>query len=502
MNYVKLNNNENHLSLGNLFNVIKKIAVNKTSAIQTEIFCTLFDIDNISDTTVGNYCTGYRAIGSVYKQIYLNYHKHYKEDNTIMINTINNLLSIIDGYIYNYQTIKEINDNLSLKKLCNLLNTYAKNDLYVPVKLKKELLSYLKKEAYYSYICSVLFFIVLEKEQPLYTKDLVNETIEEILTNTNISINDLKDYIAIQFKEGISLIPSLKKLAKNNNPYAIHELGNLEYTGRITGYPRYEEAYNYHKLAASYNHPTSYWMLAHMLIRKKIGSLTIDDIKLANDYLDKAISLHSISALNTKGLCYLHGYTINQKPDLDKAIDYFEKAASKNYVYAYNNLGKIYEDKKDYEKAFTYYQKSAMEEESYACNKLGLFYLNGIYVTKDIQKAFDYFTLGANASIDTLCEWNIYNLVKYFYLSGNGTLGIKKDIDKSLNLLNIIKDFAPANELFLYCYYELYLNNKNKPNLDKVNYYLNLLDNLDINKKKEIEKSLQNIKTERIKIDL
>ena len=100
MNYVKLNNNDNHLSLGNVFNAIKKIAINKTSAIQTEIFCVIFSVDNISDTTVGNYCTGYRAIGNTYKQIYLNYKKHYEKDKTVLIPTINNLISIMDGYIY------------------------------------------------------------------------------------------------------------------------------------------------------------------------------------------------------------------------------------------------------------------------------------------------------------------------------------------------------------------------------------------------------------------
>ena len=503
MNYVKLNNNDNHLSLGNLFNAIKKIAINKTGAIQTEIFCTLFSVDNITDTTVGNYCTGYRTIGSTYKQIYLNYKKHYEKDKNILIPTINNLISIMDGYIYTLNSIKDINDNLSLKKLCLVLNTYAKNDLYVPTKLKKELLNYLKKNDYYAYLCEALFFIILEKEQPLYTKDLVNETIEEILANTNISINDLKDYLAIQFKEGISLIPSLKKLTKRNNPYALYELGNLEYTGRIAGYPRYEEAFNYHKLAAFYNHPTSYWMLAHMILKKKIGSLSDDDINLANSYLDKAISLNSISALNTKGLCYLNGYTQDKKQDVGKAISYFENAASKDYVYAYNNLGKIYENKKDFKKAFECYEKSANEEESWACNKLGLFHYNGIYVKKNIDIAFKYFNIGASSSIDTLCEWNIYNLVKYFYLPGNSYLGIEKDLNKALSLLNVIKDFKPAYELFLYCYYEMYLNNKTKDNLDKVNYYLNLLENnLDSKKKKEISSSLKSIYDTKIKINL
>ena len=80
--YIKLNDNTSHLSLGNLFNTIKKLSVNKTGAIQTEVFCTLFSIDDISDTTVGNYCTGYRAIGSEYKQIFLEYKKIYQDNKT------------------------------------------------------------------------------------------------------------------------------------------------------------------------------------------------------------------------------------------------------------------------------------------------------------------------------------------------------------------------------------------------------------------------------------
>lgn len=503
MNYVKLNNNDNHLSLGNLFNAIKKISINKTSAIQTEIFCTIFSVDDITDTTVGNYCTGYRAIGGTYKQIYLNYRKHYEKDDTILINTISNLLSIIDGYIYSLTKISELNSNPSLKKLCMLLNTYAKNDLYVPVKFKKALLNYLKKADYYHYLCEVLFFVILEKEQPLYAKDLVNETIEEILTNTNISINDLKAYLTIGFKEGISLIPSLKKLAKNNNPYALYELGNLEYMGRIAGYPRYEEAFNYHKLAANYNHPTACWMLAHMIITKKIGSLSDDDIKVANTYLDKAIELNSISAINTKGLCYLHGYTQNKEKDLNKAITYFEKAAKNNYIYAYNNLGKIYEEKKDYHKAFEYYLKSAEEEESWACNKIGLYYYNGIYVEKDIVKAFEYFNIGANSPIDSLYPWNIYNLVKCYYLVGNASLGIKKDIEKSISLLKTLNNFNPANELLLKIYYERYLTSKSVEDLNQVKYYLNILNNtLDEKQKNKIEQELNKIYNHKINIKL
>lgn len=497
--YIKLNNNNNHLSLGNLFNNIKKISKNKSGAIQTELFCIIFNLDNISETTVNNYCTGLRSINSTYKQIYLNYKKKYENNKEILIPNINNLLSIIDGYLYNYNSIKELNNNDSLKKLVLSLHPLAKNDIYVQNKIKKEILTNIKNNDYYQALCTILFFVILDKKQPIFVEEEITETIENISRNTNISINDLKKYLELKFKEGISLIPSLKKLAKENNPYALHELGNLEYDGIIAGYPRYEVAFEYHKQASSYDHPTSNLMLAHMILNKKIGSLSQDDINNAWHYLQKAKSLDSISANNTIGICYLHGYNPKSEINLDKAIKHFELAANSNYIYAYNNLGKIYEEQKDYQKAYEYYLKSANEEESWACNKLGEFYRKGIYVNKDIKKAYHYYTIGANSPISTRCNWNIYNLVKYFYLEGNSSVGIKKDIEKSISLLNQIQDFKYTNELFLYAYYDLYLTNPIY--IDKVNYYLTKINNSSILNQKyknHIESKLKEIKDSQI----
>ena len=500
--YIKLNNNDNHLSLGNLFNTIKKISKNKSGAIQTELFCILFNIDSISETTVNNYCTGFRSINSTYKQIYINYKKNFDNNKEILIPTINNLLSIIDGIIYNYQTIKELNNQEALKKLVINMHPLAKNDIYVPNKTKNEILAHIKNNNFYLALSTILFFIILDKKQPVFVEEEIKETIENISRNTNISINDLKKYLELKFKERINLIPSLKKLAKENNPYALHELGNLEYNGIISGYPRYEESFKYHKQAAEFDHPTSNWILAHMIITKKIGSLSNDDINIAWKYLQKAKSLDSISAINSIGICYLHGYTPNKETNIDKAIKYFEKAAKNNYIYAYNNLGKIYEDKKDYQKAFEHYLKSANDEESWACNKVGEYYRLGLYVEKDLEKAFHYYTIGANSQIIDRCNWNIYNLVKYFYLEGNSSLGIKKDIDKSISLLNQIKDSEYSNELFLYAYYELY--QKDNSYINKVNYYLNKLNNnILINKayKIKIENKLNEIKQNQININ-
>lgn len=74
--YVKLNDGYSHLSLGNVINVIKEESKNKSSAIQGEIFCAIFSVDYVNNSTVNNYCIGSRGIGDNYKQIYINLRKN------------------------------------------------------------------------------------------------------------------------------------------------------------------------------------------------------------------------------------------------------------------------------------------------------------------------------------------------------------------------------------------------------------------------------------------
>lgn len=496
MNYIKLNDNTNHLSLGNIFNIIKKNSINKSSAIQTEIFCTIFSVDNISDTTVNNYCTGYRAIGNEYKQIYLNYKKQYQKDRTVLLEIINNIISIMEGTIHNYKTIKEINTNKLLIVLTQNTYSIAKNDKYFSELRKAKDLKLLQENNFYDVFIDMVFFAILEKKQPLYESDLIDDTIEDILKNTNISVNNLKEYLEMIFKEGISLIPSLKKLARRNNPYALFELGNLEYNGIITGTPNYEAAYRYHLQAASYNHPTSYWMLAQMILHDKVILFDKNRTVIAWNFLLKAKELNSVSALNTIGLCYLSGNNPQKEINQDLAIKYFKKAASQDYIYANNNLGNIYEKEMNYELALSYYLKSANNEESWACNKVGEFYRLGLGTDKDINKAFQYYTIGANSPIKNLYPWNIYNLITFFYLDGNPILGIERNLNKCLTLLSPIENLPKSVELLLYIYYQLYLSSKQKKDLDNVEIYLNKINNnpnISIKKKKEIQETLNNL---------
>lgn len=152
-----------------------------------------------------------------------------------------------------------------------------------------------------------------------------------MLSNTDISSNELEEYLNLKFNEGVNYNYSLNKLAQNKNTYALYELGINEYKGYIKGYPRYDISYKYFEEASKKNHPGSYYMLSKMHYNKLIGASTNEELKLAYDYLIKAINLGNIPALNTLGLLYLNG-TYPLIKDLDKATEYLSTSADHNHL--------------------------------------------------------------------------------------------------------------------------------------------------------------------------
>lgn len=170
--YIKLNNNDNHLSLGNFTRIIKENTINKTSAIQIEVFNALFNTNNINDTTVNNYCIGIRSINNEYKQQYIIYKKKYQKDKYVLLDIIINLLTIITGNIYTNLSKNEkidiINNNSILKTITIKLYNISKNDKEVSKELSSNLLYLISNNNLYEALTQILFFIILDKKQPIY----------------------------------------------------------------------------------------------------------------------------------------------------------------------------------------------------------------------------------------------------------------------------------------------------------------------------------------------
>lgn len=481
-NYVKLNNNNRHLSLGNLFRILKEETNNKNFTIQSEIFCILFDIDSISDTTVNNYCTGVRAINSNYKNIYVNWRQQYAKDETIFKNIILNIIATIDNknvFItkdYFNQSIDVINSNTKFNKVCLRLYNISKNDIEVTKEFSSQLKRLLDSKNLYKFFVEVLFFVVLDKKQPIYIEDKFMDTLDDFLYSSEVSSDDAIDFVTVQLKGGLWSIRGIHELAKKGNPYACFEMGSLELYGQVAGYPRYQESYEYYKTAASKKHPNAIWALGHLYYNGFVGTKSREDMKKAFHYFNKARKVNCIAAINSLGTVFKEGKIPFIHKDLKKAKKLFEFAANKNYVYAINNLGIMYEEEGNFKKAFELYKSSSNQGESWASNKLGQMYRQGIGTKKNLKKAFEYYSKATDATVYSICFWSKYNLAHYFYENGLAEIGIAKDIEKSISLLeectkhNIDKAF----EDLIYIYYSKYVQTGDKIYLNKSKEYADL----------------------------
>lgn len=472
--YIKMNNNDEHLSLGNLFRVVKDSSKNKTSALQSELFCILFDLESINDTTVNNYCVGCRGIGSSYKQIYLNKEKRYNKDINEFTDNIIGLLSIVDGVIYNSinNKINFINNNDSARMIASKLYNLAKNDKQIIKEFTNKLFMLIDDNKIYECLVEELLFIVLHKKQPVYEDELKVEVFEDVLRDTSISSISLQEYLSLKLREGINYDYSMKKLAEAGNAYANFEIGSNEYYGFFAGYPRYNIALEYLEKAASMDHASANYMIGNMYIRELLGNGSNLELEKGYSYLEKSYKLGNVAASNLIGNMYYAGIYPLEK-DLDKAIEYYKKAADNNYAYAINNLGKIEEEKGNVDEAYEYYFKSALLGESWACNKVGEYYR---LIKLDMEQAYYYYNKSLESNCRTVCYYAYYNLAKYFYK--NGTDKVEKDNNKYLNYLDIASNngiLLATIELFYY-YCSKYLNNREKGTLEKINFYKEVIE--------------------------
>lgn len=505
-NYVKLNNNNRHLSLGNLFRILKEETNNKNFTIQSEIFCILFNIDSISDTTVNNYCTGVRAINSKYKNIYVNWRQKYSKDETIFKDIILNIIATIDNknvYItkdYFKQSIDAINNNTKFSKVCLRLYNISKNDLEVTKEFSSQLKRLLDTKNLYKFFVEVLFFVVLDKKQPVYIEDKFMDTLDDFLYSSEVSSDDAIDFVTVQLKGGLWSIRGIHELAKKGNPYACFEMGSLELYGQVAGYPRYQESFEYYKTAAQKKHPNAIWALGHLYYNGFVGTKSRDDMKKAFHYFNRARKVNCIAAINSLGTVFKEGNIPFIRRDLKKAKKLFEFAAGKNYVYAINNLGIMYEEEGNYKKALELFKSSSSQGESWASNKLGQMYRLGLGTKKNLKKAFEYYTKATDATLYSICFWSKYNLAHYYYENGVPEIGIAKDIDKSISLLEecIRHNITKAYEDLIYIYYAKYTENGNLQDLDKAKKYASIYEakeDCDIDK---INSTILDIKNKKV----
>ncbi len=392
-NYIKMNDG-NYLSLGNVINIIKKIS-NNNIAMQSEIFCSIFGVNDVNNTTINNYIIGIRAIGIEYKELFK---KKYEKDE--LISNITSILNILDNKIYD-ENIENINSNKKLELVINELLTLASLDNHTSN-------INFKRKTNYETIKELLYYAIIENKQPIYKQDI----------NIKINKDELEDYLKVKLYWGESYISSLLELASRNNMYACAEVASLYYDGQVTGQKDFIKSFEYYKKAAQKGHPKGNWMVANMMINGKAPY----DIDMIEEYLNKAIELGSTAAYNTLGICYLKGINKKKIIDKDKAKYYFNLASEEGYSYAYNNLGKLYEEEGNIDEAIINYMISADQGNSYALNKIGEYYRK----KEDYNKAYIYYLKSIESPITERYRYAYYNLAEYYYKNGNKKANIKK----------------------------------------------------------------------------
>ena len=498
--FIKLNDNDENLSLGNLFRLIKDMSKNRLSALQSELFCILFSVDNVNDTTVNNYCVGCRSIGTDYKQIYINHEKRYRKNNDEFVNIILDLLNILDGVVHKVEVnkIDFINNNENAYLLARKLYNLAKNDCQISSDFRNKIYHLLEDKKIYDCLAEELIYIVLYKKQPIYEDELKREVLENVLNDTSISSVSLQEYLSLKLREGINFDYSMKKLSQKGNAYANFELGCNEYYGNVTGKPRYSKALEYLNKAALDSHASANYMVGNIYVRGLVGNKSNEELEKGYNYLIKALKLGNIAAANLIGNMYYEGiYPL--KKDIDKAKEYYEKASTANYVFAFNNLGKILEEEGKVNEAYEYYLKSADLGESWACNKIGEAYRRGI-IELDMKKAFEYYNKAIDVNYRVLNFYAFYNLGKYFYLNGYET--IEADYDKAIEYFNIasINGILEASVELFFLYAKEYVNKKNQYNYDKIIHYKKIIEchkNYNQELKNTIENKLYEIKNKK-----
>lgn len=394
--YIKMNE-KNILSLGNICNCIKEVSCGK-SAMQKEIFCVLFNTNDINNSTANNYIIGIRAIGVLYKKVYIDLYNKYKEDKNIFCDIVINIISLLDEKIYNINENKLdfINNNYNFNNLCIKILDICNKDNSLSEDFVNKLNNFVKHNNLYDMFVLALYHSIVINKQPIFVTDL----------NVSFNKKELENYMKVKLYEGVSYVSSLILLSKNKNMYACAEIGSLAYDGLINGNADYNMAYKYYLIAADKGHPKACYMIANLIYKGFVK----ENVNIMWKYLNKGIKLGSNAAINLKGLCYLNGVNPKNIINKNKAIEYFNEASKSGYAFAYNNLGYIYEKDNDMNKAIEYYKISADLGNSWALNKMGEYYRN----KGDMETAYLYYTMSNDAPINERCKWAKYNLEKYF----------------------------------------------------------------------------------------
>ena len=203
----------------------------------------------------------------------------------------------------------------------------------------------------------------------------------------------------------------LSDAAKDGNAYAQYALSKIYLSADPPDQDKIKEAIRLlHQSADIGNNSTSMYALGKIYLNENYGYIDVDK---AIEYFEKASESNSTASFMLGKIYYDGEY---KERDVEKAIKHFTAAAKDNNEYAQYRLGNIYlQDKNDEFAAVMWYEKAAKAGNAFAKYKLGCIFVDPDKKNFDIEKGIKY--LKECADVDN----NEFAQVKlgFLYLKGD-----------------------------------------------------------------------------------
>lgn len=291
------------------------------------------------------------------------------------------------------------------------------------------------------------------------------ENLKRVSNTVGEYSDSLKDYSPVYFAEKIEA-PVLLIAGVDDNISGFEQTNRMKYRLKQLGKDVEFLAYK----DTGHGHRDFYWeahehLLIEEFMRRKLG---IEQQKGASSEM-----------LGNEYIRLADGYAFDNKLDknVDKAIDYYRKAAQHDEPRALHNLGSYHQRgrgvEKDILKALEYYQQASSLGYVSSTYRLGLLHKYGGRVGQDLKKSLGYFTLAKSQEKEDKDELKKIEE----QLSHLGCLGYGSDISFESCLAYIKRNLSTDSDNILYTIRDvLFANSKSN---DELSSLIELLANYD-----------------------
>lgn len=326
----------------------------------------------------------------------------------ISMGTLEKLNALENSESYIVDTVIDLIDNdsksISRDNVCDeLTKNYLQKKANVDINIDVES---------YDFILDLLYNIKQAKDENLL---LISDNEQDKMMTKAEQL-----FLNCRFDESIKL---LNVLAENDNPKAMYLLSKIYCWGLPNNKTNRELSDFWRKKGAEHN---------NILCQLNLAYTSDMDNKQKENIISN--TLNQIIDLANAGDMYAQeelGYIYIDRKNEEKAIEFYHLAAAQGFFAAFYDLGNIYYNKENYSEAAHWYELAGESGFDLGWRNLAILYDNGLGVYKDKEKAVDFYKKAyeANGASKGECA----NMIGLFY-------------DNKYNYQNANKWFERAGE--------------------------------------------------------